>query len=138
MAKDTPRHKYSIVACVRWEEADIAEWVHYHQMIGFDHIYLYSNDTDPLPTHKALLPYLRAARKQGFSTIVEVFAPAMAAMAAPVRAAGGQVVGVVTIAGPLVRLTEERMAALGPRLIATADEVAEISNVSPLFRNKAA
>jgi len=87
---------------------------------------------------KALLPYLRDARKQGFSTIVEVFAPGMTAMAAPVRAATGQVVGVVTIAGPLVRLTEERMTALGPRLIATADEVAEISSVSPLFKTKAA
>jgi hypothetical protein len=47
------------VACVRWEEADIAEWVHYHKSIGFSHIYLYSNDADPAPTHKAVLPYLR-------------------------------------------------------------------------------
>jgi hypothetical protein len=62
LPKHTPQHRFSIVACVRWEEADIAEWVQYHQLIGFDHIYLYSNDTDPLPTHKALLPWLRGPR----------------------------------------------------------------------------
>jgi DNA-binding IclR family transcriptional regulator len=87
---------------------------------------------------KELLPYLRQARKRGYSTIVEVFAPGMTAMAAPVTASDGRVLGVVTVAGPLVRLTEERMAALGPRVIATAAEVAEISSVSPLFKNKAA
>ena len=47
--------------------------------------------------------------------IIEVFAPGMTAMAAPVRAAAAPAIGVVTIAGPLVRLTEERMLALGPR-----------------------
>ena len=38
-------------------------------------------------TVKALLGYVRAARKRGFSMISEVFAPAMTAMAAPVRRA---------------------------------------------------
>ncbi|HEV2676941.1 MAG TPA: IclR family transcriptional regulator [Aliidongia sp.] len=87
---------------------------------------------------KALLPYLRRARQQGYSTIVEVFSPGMTAMAAPVKGPNGEVRGVVTIAGPLVRLTEARMAVLGPKLIATAVEVADISSVSPLFKNKAA
>lgn len=88
-------------------------------------------------TVKALLAYLRAARKRGFSMINEVFAPAMTAMAAPVRIGNGAVIGVITIAGPLVRLTEERMLALGPVLLATAEEVAHASGASALFKRRA-
>ena len=88
-------------------------------------------------TVKALLVFLRAARKRGFSMINEVFAPAMTAMAAPVRSGNGAVIGVITIAGPLVRLTEARMLALGPVLLATADEVARASGASALFKRRA-
>ena len=45
--------------------------------------------------------------------------------------------GVVTIAGPLVRLTEERMASLGEPLMATAAEIAGLSAASSLFRRSA-
>jgi hypothetical protein len=45
---------------------------------------------------------------------------------------------VITIAGPLFRLTEERMLGLAPRLIATAAAVAETSSASPLFKTHAA
>ncbi len=88
-------------------------------------------------TVKALLTHLRAARKNGFSTINEVFAPAMTAMAAPVRSGNGAAIGVVTIAGPLVRLTDERMQALGPALLDTAHEVARASGASAMFRKRA-
>lgn len=88
-------------------------------------------------TVKALTSYLRAARKRGFSMINEVFAPAMTAMAAPARGPRGDVVGVVTIAGPLVRLNDERMVALGPRLLEAADEVARASGASAMFRKRA-
>lgn len=85
---------------------------------------------------KALLAHLRAARKQGFAMINEVFAPGMSAMAAPVRSGSGAVIGVITIAGPLVRLTEERMRELGPALLATAQDVAQASGASALFRRR--
>ncbi|MDM0019523.1 IclR family transcriptional regulator [Variovorax saccharolyticus] len=88
-------------------------------------------------TVKALLAYLRAARKRGFSMINEVFAPAMTAMAAPVRSGNGAVIGVITIAGPLVRLTEERMLALGPTLLLAAEDVAHASGASALFKRRA-
>lgn len=88
-------------------------------------------------TVKALLAHLRAARKYGYSTINEVFAPAMTAMAAPVRSGNGAVIGVVTIAGPLVRLSEERMQALGPALLDTAHEVARASGASAMFKKRA-
>ena len=87
-------------------------------------------------TVKALLAYLRTARQQGFSTIVEVFAPAMTAMAAPIRQGNGPVIGVVTIAGPLVRLTPERMQALGPALLNTTHELAMASAGSPLLKKR--
>jgi DNA-binding IclR family transcriptional regulator len=87
---------------------------------------------------KALLPYIRNARKRGFSMIIEVFTPGMTAMAAPVRRPNGITIGVVTIAGPLFRLTEERMLALGPGLVAAAAGIAETSSASPLFRTNAA
>lgn len=52
-----PEHQFSLVACARWEEACIQEWVEYHKSIGFDHIYLYSNDDDPLPLFELVAPY---------------------------------------------------------------------------------
>jgi DNA-binding IclR family transcriptional regulator len=69
--------------------------------------------------------------------ISEVFAPAMTAMAAPVRSGNGTAIGVVTIAGPLVRLTEERMLSLGPVLMDTAYEIARASGASAMFKRRA-
>ena len=86
---------------------------------------------------KALLACLRAARKRGFAMINEVFAPGMSAMAAPVRSGNGAAIGVITIAGPVVRLTEERMLALGPALLSAAEDVAHASGASALFRRRA-
>ncbi len=62
----------------------------------------------------------------------------MAQTLAPVRRRDGTVLGVVTVAGPLFRLTEERMLAVGPALVTTTDEIASASGLSPLFRHKAA
>ncbi len=52
------RYKYSIVACARWEESDIVEWIEYHRAVGFDHFYIYSNDDTPTTLLKTLTPYL--------------------------------------------------------------------------------
>jgi hypothetical protein len=57
-----PKHHYSLVACARWEEAHIQEWVMYHKSIGFDHIYLYSNDDDPAPLFRAIAPFAYGAK----------------------------------------------------------------------------
>jgi DNA-binding IclR family transcriptional regulator len=89
-------------------------------------------------TARALLTFVRAARKRRYSMIREVFAPGMTAMAAPVRNRGGEVIGVVTIAGPMSRLTEDRMVELGPLLLRTAAEVGVASALSPLFQRAAA
>ena len=89
-------------------------------------------------TAKALLTYLRAARKRGFSMIIEAFAPGMSAMSAAVRKRDGEVIGVVTIAGPSMRLTEQRLLSLGPALLRTAADVGAASALSPLFKRAAA
>jgi DNA-binding IclR family transcriptional regulator len=89
-------------------------------------------------TVKALLACLRATRKRGYSMISDVFAPAMASMAAPVRTRAAGTLGVVTIAGPMVRLTEPRMDALGEALLETAEAIAAASGASPMFRKRAA
>jgi hypothetical protein len=56
-----PKHRFSLVACARWEETQIQEWVEYHKSIGFDHIYLYSNDDDPAALFRAVAPYTYGA-----------------------------------------------------------------------------
>jgi hypothetical protein len=53
-----PRYEYSLVACARWEEETIQEWIEYHKSIGFSHIYLYSNDDDPQTLFKAVSAYV--------------------------------------------------------------------------------
>jgi hypothetical protein len=52
-----PRYRFSLVACARWEEKHIQEWVEYHKSIGFEHVYLYSNDDDPEPLFNAIAPW---------------------------------------------------------------------------------
>ncbi|WP_233235690.1 IclR family transcriptional regulator [Bordetella sp. LUAb4] len=84
-------------------------------------------------TINGLLAFLHAARKRGYATIVEVFAPGMTAMAAPIMRKGYPATGVISVAGPLIRLNEKRMAALGSALLAAAAELAAASHASPLF-----
>jgi len=88
-------------------------------------------------TITTLLACLRATRRRGYAMISDMFAPTMASIAAPVVYQGATL-GVVTIAGPMVRLTDERMVALSDALRHTAEEVASLSVSSTLFRKRAA
>jgi len=87
-------------------------------------------------TMKAVLAFVHAARKRGFSIIDEAFTPGMSAMAAPVRVADEPAIGVVSIAGPRVRLNAEKMRLLGPALMDAAAEIAGSSSASALFRKR--
>jgi len=89
-------------------------------------------------TFKALMKVLEEDRKRGFSMIVEMYAPGMSAMAAPVMRRGGEVAGVITIAGPLQRLTVARMQELGAPLVQAAGELAIAATSSPLLRRREA
>ena len=88
-------------------------------------------------TVKGVLAHVRATRKRGFAMINEVFTPGMTAMAAPLLGDDGRVLGVITVAGPSVRLTEERMLGHGPQLLRTARDVVNLSGASTMFKRRA-
>lgn len=83
-------------------------------------------------TLRALLGFLHAARVRGYAMIDEVFAPGMAAMAAPVFRRQ-EVIGVISIAGPRSRLSTVRVHELANALLESAAELGPISNASTLF-----
>ncbi|WP_434802756.1 IclR family transcriptional regulator domain-containing protein [Paracidovorax cattleyae] len=83
------------------------------------------------------MKFLKQARQRGYSMISDMFPPGMSAMAAPIRDASGVAIGVVTVAGPLVRLTPERMEQVSPHLLQTAELVASASSALQLFRKAA-
>lgn len=88
-------------------------------------------------TISAALACVHATRRRGYAMISDMFAPAMASMAAPV-VYRGSTLGVVTIAGPMVRLTEARMLELSDALRRSADEIAALSLSSTLLRRRVA
>ncbi|WFU43340.1 IclR family transcriptional regulator [Bradyrhizobium sp. CB82] len=80
----------------------------------------------------ALLKYLRLTRKRGVSICVQTYTPWMSATAAPIRhPKSKEVTGAVVIAGPHIRLTEERMFELAPALLQTAQELSMATLASP-------
>jgi DNA-binding IclR family transcriptional regulator len=84
-------------------------------------------------TRQALIRYLRQARKRGFAMAVQTYSPWMNAVAAPIRSQTGDVIGAVVIAGPEMRLTEEKMLGLGPLLIESARELSVAMMASRSF-----
>jgi DNA-binding IclR family transcriptional regulator len=84
-------------------------------------------------TPSALLKALRSARQQGYATTDSTYVPGLSAIGAPIVPRGKGAVGVLTLSGPSVRLTEERMRALAPELLAAAEHIANASGASPLF-----
>jgi len=85
-----------------------------------------------------LLNHLKVTRERGFSILAEAVHTGIAAVAAPVRhISTGQALGTLSIAGPSMRLTDEKMMALGPVLIETAENLSASAAASPML-NKAA
>lgn len=84
-------------------------------------------------TPAAFLKALKAVRKAGFAVTKETYAPGLSAISVAVVAGTRGTVGVVTVSGPAVRLTEARMRALAPDLRVAADDIARASAASPLF-----
>jgi DNA-binding IclR family transcriptional regulator len=83
-------------------------------------------------TQTALLKYLRLARKRGFSLVVQTYSPWMNATSAPIRhPQTREVVGAVVIAGPHIRLTEEKMLSLSPMLLSAARELSLAMGANP-------
>lgn len=98
---------------------------------GFGKPSEYGPNAPTTPT--ALLKAIRQARKLGYALTLETYARGLSAISAPILRNGRDAVGVLSISGPLVRLSEERLRALAPDLIAAAAEIADASSASPLF-----
>ena len=62
----------------------------------------------------------RAIRAQGYATAVDELEAGLSALAAPVFGAGGVAVAALSISGPTIRLTRERIAELAPALLEQA------------------
>ena len=62
-------------------------------------------------------------REVGFATIVDELEMGLAAVAAPIRDGGGNVVGALSVAGPTARLGPSRLALVGRLAIEQADAV---------------
>jgi len=81
----------------------------------------------------ALLKALRATRKQGYAIAVDTYAAGLSAISAAIAPHGKGTVGVLSISGPSVRLTETKLRAVAPDLLAAAADIANVSAASPLF-----
>ena len=77
-----------------------------------------------------VLEHVRRARERGYGIAVETFAAGLDAVAVPVRACGEPAIGVISVAGPSQRLTEERMHELVPALREAADALAAARGAS--------
>jgi len=81
-----------------------------------------------------VLAAVQTTRERGYSITTDTYTAGLSAMSAPVRFAGQPAFGVLTIAGPTVRFNAERMDALGPELVATAQQLVTLSGASPFFQ----
>ena len=85
-------------------------------------------------TVQALLRRLEAARRDGYALVVENSAPGLSAISTPIRTRDGtRTIGVLSIAGPSMRLPEDRLRALAPDLLAAASELSVASLGSVYF-----
>lgn len=85
-------------------------------------------------TVKALLERLAQARVRGYAWVRESSAPGTSAMASAVRhPVTGGLVGVVSVAGPSVRLTEPRIHQIAPTLLQAALDLSDACRSSDYF-----
>ncbi len=86
---------------------------------------------------KAVLQAVEETRQNGYSVTVDTYTAGLSAMAAPVRLEGQPALGVISIAGPTIRFTPERMQAIVPELLAVTRQLAAASSASPFFQQTA-
>ena len=74
---------------------------------------------------KRLARELARVREDEFATAVDELEPGLTAMAAPVRGPTGDVIAALSVSGPTMRLTPERIAELRPVLVKEAHALSE-------------
>jgi DNA-binding IclR family transcriptional regulator len=85
-------------------------------------------------TIEQLLEQINLARSLGYACVTEAYEVGTSAMATAIRKRGvGHPVGTISVAGPTLRMTRERMAEIAPWLHASADELGAAAASSPLF-----
>lgn len=85
-------------------------------------------------TLQDVLVAIQDTRRRGYSMTTDTYTAGLSAISAPVRFAGQTAFGVLTIAGPTVRFSLDRMQSLGPELVKTAQQLAALSGASPFFQ----
>jgi IclR family acetate operon transcriptional repressor len=75
---------------------------------------------DDAPAARAHRAELETVRREEFAVAVDELEEGLAAIAAPVRGTRGQVVAALSISGPTMRMTPERIAELKPILVEEA------------------
>jgi DNA-binding IclR family transcriptional regulator len=73
-----------------------------------------------ITTRAALERDLAAARARGYVLMVDELEEGLAAVGAPILGADGRAVAALTVSGPLMRLTDDRLDELGAALVAEA------------------
>jgi IclR family acetate operon transcriptional repressor len=87
---------------------------------------------------QAVMTQVQQARERGYAVTVDTYSLGLSAISAPVCLGGQSAMGVLTLAGPTVRFTQERMLALASELLSVAAQLAATSGASPFFAQNSA
>jgi DNA-binding IclR family transcriptional regulator len=86
-------------------------------------------------TVQDFLKMLHEARVRGYSVVSEAIHLGIAAVAAPIRHPhSGLTIGVISVAGPHLRLTDDRLEALGPAVVTATENLASACAGSPFLK----
>jgi IclR family acetate operon transcriptional repressor len=99
---------------------------------GMDH----ARETGPgaPQTLRALMEQIAQTKERGFAVVFDAYEAGTSAVAAAIRIDDrSEPIGTVSIAGPSIRMTRERMDALGPKVLQCAEALALASRSSPMF-----
>jgi len=88
--------------------------------------------TDTVVSRAALDEELERVRRDGYATAADELEDGLSAIAAPVHGPTGEVIAALSVSGPTLRLTRERVAELAPLLVQEARALEErLANRSP-------
>jgi DNA-binding IclR family transcriptional regulator len=100
---------------------------------GFDHGDRYGPNATRSPD--AYRRELAATARRGYGLAMSEAEPGVTAIAAAIRAGtSGHALGTVSVAGPSVRMTDARVAALAPLVVRCASELSELWHLRRLGR----
>lgn len=84
-----------------------------------------------LTTREALAADLALVRQRGYAVASEELEPGLVAIAAPVRTVDGSVIAAVSVSGPSIRLTPDRIPSIGSLVVGQAEALSKALGYSP-------